>query len=237
MMTKKISIMGVAALASAFFSGSAIAQVSFSANAAMTSDYVFRGYTQSDRGVSVSGGVDMSSDNGFYAGIWGTTIDFGGSNSPDLEVDLYAGKTGTLGSGSTNYDIGLIYYWYPDYDKPAGGADINFLELKAGLEKAVSEQLSLSGTVYVSPDFFGETGLGVNTEIGAGYGFTEVASVDGSLGYQTADDIEDYLHGNLGVTLSKNGVSLDIRGHMTDVENDRFASERVAATLSFEFGG
>jgi uncharacterized protein (TIGR02001 family) len=59
----------------------------------LTTDYVKRGVTQSDGDPALQLGVEMSFENGFFLGAWGSTVDI--SNGPatqrDLEVNYYAG--------------------------------------------------------------------------------------------------------------------------------------------------
>jgi uncharacterized protein (TIGR02001 family) len=86
---------------------STVAEVSM--NVGVTSNYMWRGVTQTIGDTSVSGGIDYSSENGFYAGAWTSNVDFGdGSGS---EVDLYVGYAGTL--SNIDYDIGYVMYVYP----------------------------------------------------------------------------------------------------------------------------
>src|SRR5262245_49551552 len=54
----------------------------FSANAALTTDYVFRGCSQSAEGAAVQGGFDATCGM-FYAGVWASSLNFG---------DLYHGS-------------------------------------------------------------------------------------------------------------------------------------------------
>lgn len=85
--------------------------VESSANVAVTSNYVFRGQTQTDDGAAIQGGYDIaqSKDTGWYAGVWGSNVDEG------LEIDLYGGWKGTFGQqNSMGYDVGAITYQYTD---------------------------------------------------------------------------------------------------------------------------
>lgn len=95
---------------------------SFSANVGVTTDYIFRGVTQTQHDPAVSGGVDYSHASGFYAGTWLSTqswVETNGSavagdaykTDSALEVDLYAGYKGSL--GDLGYDVGAIHYYYP----------------------------------------------------------------------------------------------------------------------------
>ncbi|MBC3767608.1 TorF family putative porin [Neptunicella marina] len=107
--------------ATPFLAVSGMAQAEFSTNFGVTSNYLWRGVTQSADKASVSGGLDVSSESGVYAGTWIGTIDWGQGGG--YENDYYIGYSGeTDGFG---YDVGYIYYAYPEteYD------DSNFGEL------------------------------------------------------------------------------------------------------------
>jgi uncharacterized protein (TIGR02001 family) len=84
-------------------------------NAAVTTDYRYRGISQSRLEEALQGGADYThSPSGFYVGVWGSTIkwtrDLGGDNS--MEFDVYGGKRGEIATGVT-YDVGGLYYAYP----------------------------------------------------------------------------------------------------------------------------
>ncbi len=85
-------------------------------NAALTSDYRFRGVSQARLDPALQLGADyVHAPTGLYVGTWLTNIkwikDAGGKGS-NLEWDLYAGKTGEIGGGF-KYDVGGLYYYYP----------------------------------------------------------------------------------------------------------------------------
>ncbi len=80
------------------------------ANAAITTDYIFRGITQSAKRPAVQGGLDYAvPDTGFAVGTWVSSIDFG-DHTP-LEWDLYANYNFTL--GSVGASVGVYGYVYP----------------------------------------------------------------------------------------------------------------------------
>jgi uncharacterized protein (TIGR02001 family) len=89
----------------------ALADVSF--NIGATTDYRYRGISQSRLQPAVQGGVDFS-QGGFYLGAWASTIkwikDFGGD--ADVEIDLYGGYKGSI-SKDLSYDVGVLTYQYP----------------------------------------------------------------------------------------------------------------------------
>ena len=66
--------------------------VTVSGSVGLTSDYRFRGVSQSDEQLAVQGGVTISHESGIYGGFWGSNLagwgTFGGAN---MELDLIAG--------------------------------------------------------------------------------------------------------------------------------------------------
>ena len=80
------------------------------ANVGVTSNYVFRGATQTDDGPAVQGGVDYTHDSGLYAGAWASNVEITpGDNG--FETDLYAGYNFKLNEAVT-FDVGYIAYLY-----------------------------------------------------------------------------------------------------------------------------
>ena len=81
--------------------------------AALTSDYIFRGITQSNHRPSVAAYFEprynVDKDLQLYAGIGGESISF--PNRAAAEIDFYAGIRPTF--GPLAFDFGVWYYWYP----------------------------------------------------------------------------------------------------------------------------
>lgn len=89
-------------------------------NLALTTDYRFRGISQSRKRPALQGGADWTHNpTGFYAGTWLSSIkwvkDGGGDTS--VEWDLYAGKRGEITPG-LSYDVGGLFYYYPSNGLP-----------------------------------------------------------------------------------------------------------------------
>jgi uncharacterized protein (TIGR02001 family) len=84
-------------------------------NAAVVSDYRYRGISQTRLKPALQGGFDyVNNPTGLYAGVWLSTIkwtkDAGGDG--DVEMDIYAGKRGQVGD-AVAYDVGVLTYVYP----------------------------------------------------------------------------------------------------------------------------
>ena len=92
-----------------------------SANVAMTTNYVWRGMTQTDDTMAIQGGFDLGY-KGAYIGAWGSNISF----AKGMELDIYAGYIDVISDFS--YDVGFIQYVFVD-DVSAN----NFGEIYAGV--------------------------------------------------------------------------------------------------------
>ena len=92
------------------------------ANVGLTSQYVYRGITQTAEKPAIQGGADFTHSSGLYLGTWGSNISWysdnpgnvavaGTSNSVSMEWDLYGGYRNTI--GDIGYDVGVLQYYYP----------------------------------------------------------------------------------------------------------------------------
>ena len=100
--------------------------LSISANLTITSNYVWRGMTQSKESPALQGGIDLEY-KGLYLGTWGSNVDFGDDDN-SLEADFYAGYKGEL--AGIGFDAGIIQYAYPNESDA-----YNFKEVYLGLSK------------------------------------------------------------------------------------------------------
>jgi len=98
-----------AILASAVLGVAGIAHAELTANVGVTSNYVFRGETQTDDGLAVQGGIDFTHETGIFAGAWASNVEF--ANDKGYEFDLYAGYNFKVNDKVT-FDIGYITYQY-----------------------------------------------------------------------------------------------------------------------------
>ena len=210
----------------------------YSFNIGATSDYVFRGVSQSDNDPALQGGVDVAWGI-VYAGIWASRIDFGEAPPANAEVDWYGGIKPTWNSpfGTVNFDFGVIYYSYPGSDHEAVGlVDPNYVELKAGYSwSALHPSLVTGTTVYWSPDYFLQTGSVWTIETTAAWTLPKVhiftPVINGVLGWQRgslesgyfvnaiATDNE-YYYWNAGLALGVENMTFDFRYWDTNIGGD-----------------
>ncbi len=133
------------------FAGTAVAQdeeeSAFTWNAAVTSDYVFRGVSQTDEDPAVQLGADFSFGPGFYLGVWASNVDFGSEVGADVELDTYVGWA-TDFSDTVNLDISLLRY---NYFGTNSGIDLEYNELITALGVGpVSFTLGYTNDIYAS---------------------------------------------------------------------------------------
>lgn len=227
---KHTLLLGALAL---FGAAPAFAQAEYSVNFGVSTDYVFRGISQSFNDTSINGGFDVEAGS-FYAGTWLASIDFNDGSEANLEWDVYAGFSNAFANG-VGWDVGVIYYAYPDVNS---SANFDFVEVYGGLSYDFESGLGLSGTVYVSPDYFAGSGTSTYTDLSASFAVSEQVSLSGGVACQTIDDAaafgtSDYATWNLGGTLSLRGFDLDLRYIDTDEENfGDLSDSRVVFSVS-----
>lgn len=200
-----------AVAAAALTSGSALAELS--ANIGVTSNYVWRGLSQSDDGPAISGGIDYEHASGLYVGTWTSSVgDWGNEQAGDgYELDGYFGFAGT--AGPLGYDLGFIYYAYPlntelDFYEVYGLVSYDFVEL--GLAYDPDNEDS-----YVS--------AAVGLELPQGLGLGLLA------GRYLLDADDDYNHYQLSLSRGDFVLAVDY------ADLDGFDDPRVSASWSKAF--
>lgn len=182
--------------------GETPAGIELSANVALTTDYVFRGISQTDESPAIQGGIDLSYGI-FYAGIWASNLDFGGVTAADgstvdvanIEVDYYGGIKKAL--GGVTFDLGAIYYTYPNAHDgttlSAAGAvvslsELDYWELKVGASGQLA-MMDASLNFFYSPDWTGELGDNITIEGKLAKEIGRGITLSGTLGYiENLDD-------------------------------------------------
>ena len=192
-----------------------------SANMAMTSNYVWRGMTQSDDSPAIQGGFDLDY-KGAYVGVWGSNVRFEGSDA-NMEFDAYAGYTNEI--FGVSYDFGYLQYAYPN-DSKASNFGEAYLGLSYDFEVVeISAKYSVGiETDEVDPDDCIEGGVSV------------VLPMDIALDAIVGNYVHSGVYYLIGVSKSfdKFGVSLAYTGmDYDDSANDNEGN--VVATISASF--
>jgi uncharacterized protein (TIGR02001 family) len=217
---------------------------SYTANVGATTDNVYRGFTKSAEQAAVQGGFDVTCGR-FYGGIAASSINFFGVASS--EFDIYGGfrhKTGPI-----TWDVGFIYYAFPDAFNI--GRDIDYAELKVGASGEVWKDGTLGVTVYYSPDYIFESGTTWTVEAGVTQALPKFhmfsPTVSALIGY-TKNEHDNFINGddnytywNAGLTLGfHDRWAIDLRYWDTNIDhcdNGLFdlCGSRFVATAKYKF--
>lgn len=234
----RTSIFGLALLTSAAIATPAYAEelgggLNVSGNAAIVTDYRFRGVSFSDGDIAIQGGIDLEHDSGFYVGTWGSSIE----DSPvfgHTELDIYAGWSGEISSG-LSLDVGVLAYLYPNGN--VGNAD--YIEPYASLSYLIGPAEIKTGVAYApSQDSTGDAdNLYLYTDLGVGIPNTPI-SVSGHLGYTdgslSVDPDGDYWDWSLGAEAVFGMLSIGVAYVSTGV-NGSNTDGTVVGTLGVSF--
>ncbi|MGB9094755.1 MAG: TorF family putative porin [Gallionella sp.] len=165
MMTRKL--LNSLILAALAVPGIAMADGSpFSGNVSLTSDYLFRGITQTDHEGAIQGGFDYVNPNGFYVGVWGSNISWlytvqGYTGGSSLELDTYGGYSGSF-AGDYSYNVGVLRYNYGGNANGMVNADTNEIYGSIGWKTVSAKYSRSTGNLFGFADSSGSTYLELN---------------------------------------------------------------------------
>ena len=217
-----------------------------------TTDYVFRGVTNSKGDPAVQGYAELQAFDWVYAGIWSSSVN-GFATDPAAEVDLYGGIRHTW--DALTIDVGGLYYYYPGEEAPGPLKQIDYWEIYAKPSYAFGNFGSITGNVYWTSDFVNtgsdalylsaigkvnipldvvpDTAFYVSGEIGKQW-------IDRSRGFALA---EDYLTWNLGVGATYKAATVEFRYSDSDLSRNEclanngarwVCGDRYMVSLSFD---
>lgn len=195
-----------------------------------TTDYVFRGTSQTDEHAAIQGGLDFAHETGLHAGVWGSSIDFDTVGAGSMELDIYGGYAGEI--GDFNYDVGGIYYLYPGSDD---NLNYDFWEVYATAGYAF-DFMSLHAGVYYSPEFFGDTGDAYYYTFGAEAPVMEdLFTLSTHIGRQTIDDAQNYTDWSVGAEKTWMDFDWAATYHDTNLDNNDLGESRAVLSVSKSF--
>ena len=224
-MNKKILTLAVAAaLASPLMAAAADAPASphsLSYNVGVTSNYLFRGISQTHGKPAIQGGVDYAHSSGLYAGVWASNVSWVKQflDKGSVEVDFYGGFKNAIANDWT-YDVGIIAYTYPNKGKQTQGnavfsqlANPNTTEVYGALGW---KWFTVKYSHAVSEHFIGWIGNNGDTstrgsnylELNAAYDLGDGWGISAHVGHQKVKNVDataalkdaDYTDWNIGVT-------------------------------------
>ena len=215
---KKLLVPSWLALSLLAVTGAAQAQAaesSLSFNVGATTDYRYRGISQSRLKPAVSAGVDYADKSGFYVGAWGSSIkwvkDSGGDSS--VEVDVYGGYKGAV--GDVAYDVGFLRYQYPGTS--ANNTNEVYGAVTYGLFTAKYSQSTTNLFGFTDSKKSGYLDLSASFDLGDGFTLTP------HVGRQTVKGNPSASYTDYSVTLGKDlGNGLSATAMLVDTNTDAY---------------
>jgi len=198
---------------------------------AATSDYVFRGVSQSDENPAAQASFTYTTPVGLYTGVWASSVDFG-SGGPDIEYDTYVGYNIDV-SEAVNIDVMLNRY---NYEGSANDSALAYNELIA----KTTLLGNYSATIAYTSDYLGSSedswyyalAAGVDLPNDFSLGFSAAhTTIDASLPF---DDYSDYAVslGKSWGALSASLAYIDTDSH-GEVNFGKLAGDRVVLTFTY----
>ena len=221
----------------------------FTVGGGLTSNYLFRGISQSNNAPSVNANAELrytfSDTWAAYVGTAGSSIKLTDTDqSPTMELDMLGGVRGTFGAFSA--DLGAIAYIYPGISTPTRSltsgpypvfpSNPTFYEGYAKLGYHITETISVGANAFYSPSFL-DTGangtylsatakwtLPMDFALSGEFGHQYLGSTDLLHGAVVKVNLPDYNYWNAGLSYSYKFATLDLRYHGTDLNKTECAA-------------
>ncbi|SFG83304.1 TorF family putative porin [Neptunomonas qingdaonensis] len=210
---------------------SAVQAAEVSSTITFTNDYRFHGVSQTSGDPAIQGSIDVGYDNGIYAGIWGSNVNFGDSDNANLEVDYYVGYAGDL-TKEISYAATLYYFQYHGY---TDGTDIDFAEIDL---QAFYKDLTV---LYAYADDYVNSGDNYHY-LAADYStaITAQVNIDLHAGYTFGDAYEDAEYTDYSIGLSGSAAGLDLSvayltNNVKGPKTDNLDDDTILFTVSRSF--
>jgi uncharacterized protein (TIGR02001 family) len=177
-------------------------------NVSLTSDYRYRGISQTRLKPALQGGADYALPGGFYVGTWLSTIkwikDFGGG--ADVEWDIYGGYKGEI-SKELTYDVGFLTYQYPGHDLPTSPVTNEFYGALTFGPATIKYSHSVSNLFgFADSKNSGYLDLSASFDVGGGFTFAP------HLGYQKVAHNGDFSYTDYALAVSKDVSGFTLSG-------------------------
>jgi uncharacterized protein (TIGR02001 family) len=221
--------------------------LNFGGGLALTSDYIYRGVSESDGQGAVQGDLHLSSTGGTFLGVWGSSRDSHLEPDANSVLELYLGHRFELGtqwsataSARSHYFLGASSY-QPSDDYQEISAALTYLDSWSmsvtsipnavrywyflRLSRSPAWIADTSGQWALTPRLLLTGGAGYYYSSGTGPGINRAAG---------------YAYGNVGAAYEWRAWRLDVGYFLTQDAARRIfpypiASQRFAATLAWHF--
>jgi uncharacterized protein (TIGR02001 family) len=193
------------------------ADVPWSASVGATSNYVYRGVSESHNGGALQLGVNYQSSSGWFAGAWGTNVELYPGASSFKELDLYGGYSLPVGD---EFSLRGTYTRYAylqnplplNYDHDEIAATLSYLDVLAATvsyepdTSAYSELGLARKRMTLAYELSGRLPLGRGVALTAGAGYYDLHDLY-RLGYWAGD---------VGLSYAWRRVTVDVSRFFSD---------------------
>jgi len=204
-----------------------------SAAVTLTSDYLFRGYSQTKGAPALQAGLDYSGPLGLGFGAWASNVDFVSDGAPpdgaDVEIDLFVTHGWKLGE-RVALDTTLIRYVYPG---TTPGIDYDYNELMLALHPGDVATF----TVVYANDALASGEPALLYELAASYPLPRGLELSTRLGYYDLERAfgSGYAYYALGLSWELDTFKLGARYEGADGAGRRLWGDDADARFVFEF--
>lgn len=213
-----------------------------SGNATLTTDYVWRGSTQTQGDPAVQAGVKVAGESGFYGSVWASNVEFAPETHASSEYDFTLGWGHSL-NDDWALDVNVLHYRYPSTT-----VDLNWTELNG----TVTWKSNYWASLGYSDEALGYDESGAYGLLGAKFPINDRFRFEAAVGYYDLKDLngdnrdDGYAHGLLSAVWafkapdSKPNVEARLTAHATDSNaedffGEEFAGNRIEAALQASF--
>jgi uncharacterized protein (TIGR02001 family) len=203
-MKKTLIAASLATLSFATVPAQAEAPFSLEGNFSVTSNYVFRGFTQSNSTAAIQGGFDLGHSSGLYIGTWASSIASGSTDGGSLETNLYGGYSFEI--GGVGLDVGLLRYYYPKQDFVLSDSKWDTTEAYIGLSYGpVSFKTSRAMTDYFGVD---DTKGTLYYDLSGSFPISDSVALNAHYGYSSIKNGSNYKDYKIGISGDIGGYTL-----------------------------
>jgi uncharacterized protein (TIGR02001 family) len=215
-------------LALACASGAASA-ASGSATFTFASDYLFDGVSQTqgdddgDFNPAAQASFDISTESGFYFGVWGSNVDFADDDPADVEIDYYLGYTAET-EGGWGWEVGALYYTYV-----GAPSSYDYGEGKLGVTFPFGTNASL---FFGDDDLLGGKFHRLKLKHAIPLGETWSLNLEATRTNYDNGEFDDFSHGQIGVSREIGAFTAYFGYSDTDIDENPKADGRLLFTLA-----
>ena len=191
-----------------------------------TTDYRYRGISQTRLKPALQGGADYALPGGFYVGTWASTIkwikDFGGDAS--VEWDLYGGYKGEI-QKDFGYDVGVLSYVYPSNSlNPSANTTEIYGALTFGPATLKYSHSVTNLFGFVDSKNSGYLDASASFDVGGG------VTLAPHLGYQRVAKNSDFSYTDYSLTASKDWFGLTFSGAIVGADTKTIGGVKAYAS-------